>query len=230
MTADRNRYPFIVLEGTDGSGKSTLRNLLHARLNEEGFGCFMVGQHSWLDVEAGRTITAVRQQRAGVARSELTAAYATDKTLHLRHNIIPALHSVAVLADRYIYSDAVYHEALFGVPAEDTLALHDRLGSLRPDAVVFVDARPDVAFGRTITRAKQRRAHESLPILQDLHTVFHRLFVEEKLGGRPVNVIHVDNNAAGPAAMVEHILPALQDLFPQRTGPRSRPEVAARGR
>lgn len=214
MVTDERRYPFIAVEGTDGSGKSTLRNLIHQRLNETGYGCFMVGQHSWLDVDAGRVILAARLQRAGIRRSEITAAYSRDKMLHLRHNIVPALRTVAVLADRYIYSDAVYHEVLYGIPAEETLAAHERLGSIRPDAVIFVDSAPEVAFARTITRGMHRRPHETESTIEGLYARYRELFLGGHPGAHALNLIHVDNNTLGPVDAADRILPALIDLFP----------------
>lgn len=215
---DRPEFPFIAIEGTDGSGKSTLRNLLHERLNAAGYGCFMVGQHSWLDVTAGRVILAARTQRAGVGRDELSTAYATDKMLHQRHNIIPALRTVAVLADRYIYSDAVYHQLLYGIPSAHTLALHARLGTRRPDAVIFVDASPAIAFDRTVTRGMHRRAHETEPIINLLHAAYRDMFFGGALDGHLNKLIHVDNNASEPAEAVERILPELTTLFPTGAG------------
>jgi dTMP kinase len=227
--SDPPRYPFIAIEGTDGSGKSTLRNLLHERLNDAGYGCFMVGQHSWLDLDAGRGSLAARTQQAGISRADVTAAYFTDKVLHQRHNINPALRSVAVLADRYLYSDAVYHEVLYGIPAEETIALHERQGSMWPDAVIFVDALPDVAFGRTVSRGMHRRAHETEPIIDRLHATYRQLFLGGRLAGHAVNLIHIDNNTSQPAEAAEQILPVLQELFPRPADRRTSEGVLAHG-
>ncbi|SDN00389.1 Thymidylate kinase [Lentzea albidocapillata subsp. violacea] len=211
---DPARFPFIALEGTDGSGKSTLRGLLHDGLNSKGRRCFMVGQHGWLDVDAGRVVLAARTQRLGVSRDELMRAYARDKLLHLRENIEPALDTVAVLADRYIYSDAVYHEVLYGIPARATLENHRELGTREPDVVVFVDTDPDVASDRTITRAKSLRPHETPGTLRRLHRAYVELFTGELFTAHGPRVLRVNNNESDPERVAEDVLAELEQLFP----------------
>lgn len=206
-------HPFIALEGTDGSGKSTLRKILHDELNAAGHGCFMIGQHSWLDVAAGRVVLAARTQRNGIGRTELTRAYARDKLLHLRRNVLPALETVAVIADRFIYSDAVYHQVLYGIPAEETLAHHRVLGTVQPDIVVFVDTDPDVAYERAVSRGMSLRAHENRDTLRLLHRGYQAVLTEEALGADGPRIIRLDNNGPDPAATAQALAESLRSLF-----------------
>ncbi|MFE9287978.1 nucleoside/nucleotide kinase family protein [Streptomyces olivaceus] len=211
--SDRRTHPFIAIEGTDGSGKSTLRNLLHDGLNRDGQRCFMVGQHSWLDVDAGRVILAARTQQHGIGRAELMRAYARDKHLHLTRNIQPALATVAVLADRYIYSDAVYHQVLYGIPAEETLAHHRSIGTVQPDVVVFVDTAPSLASDRTVTRGMNLRPHETPETIRALHQGYVDLFSGNRLGPDGPEILRVDNNGTDPEATAQHVLTWLKRFY-----------------
>ncbi|GAA0571999.1 dTMP kinase [Paractinoplanes ferrugineus] len=212
--SDARRYPFIVLEGTDGSGKSTLRRLLHDRLNATGPSCFMVGQFSWLDPDAGRVIMAARTQRTGYSRRDLREAYATDVRLHQLHNIRPALATVPVIADRYIYSHAVYHEVLWGIPMEETLRFHRESDMLRPDAVIFVDTDADIASRRVVTRGQNPRPHENEPTLRRLHRAYQELFLDGRLGDPTLNVIRAENTETAAAETLDAIMPRIRALFP----------------
>ncbi|GAA3885588.1 dTMP kinase [Saccharothrix violaceirubra] len=209
MSGDRGRYPFIAIEGTDGSGKSTLRTLLNRALAESGHRCFMVGQHSWLDVAAGRVIQAARNQQLGFGRDELTRAYAVDKFLHLRENIAPALDTVGVLADRFVHSDVVYHDVLYGIPAARTLDHHRELGTRMPDVVLFVDTDPDVALDRIVKRNKAVRPHETQRTLRRLHAKYLEFFAT----GVP-SVARIDNNGSDPTRAVAAALRAIRRHFP----------------
>lgn len=92
----------IVVEGADGSGRSTQTALLRDWLEESGYATVEVGlKRSTL---AGRELAAAMQ---GHTLSPLTFSlfYATDFADQLEQDIIPALRSdFIVLADRYIYT------------------------------------------------------------------------------------------------------------------------------
>lgn len=97
-------YPgrLIVLEGTDGVGRSTQISLLRRWLESSGVAVFDTGlSRSNL---AGRHL---RQARDGHTMGRMTQAlfYATDFADRLENEMIPALRAgYVVLTDRYVYS------------------------------------------------------------------------------------------------------------------------------
>lgn len=97
-------YPgrLIVLEGTDGVGRSTQINLLKRWLESSGIAVFDTGlTRSNL---AGRHL---REAREGHTMGHITQAlfYATDFADRLENEMIPALRAgYVVLTDRYVYS------------------------------------------------------------------------------------------------------------------------------
>jgi dTMP kinase len=179
-SSDPRRFPFIALEGTDGSGKSTLRVELAAALRAAGFAPIEFGQHSWLSVAAARVIMGNRLARAHAAPEDVVRAYLRDKALHFACNVRPALASGPVVTDRYVLSDVVYHHVLHDVPMERIRALMELEGLPLPDVIIFVDTPPEVAWSRINSRGKQLRPYERRDIITRLHRSY-RAAIEANL-------------------------------------------------
>jgi len=92
----------IVLEGTDGVGRSTQIGLLRQWLEVEGFGVSDTGL-----ARSPLTQPGLDAAKAGhtLGRLTMNLFYATDFADRLENNIIPALKAgFCVLSDRYFYS------------------------------------------------------------------------------------------------------------------------------
>jgi dTMP kinase len=138
----------IVLEGADGSGRSTQIALLTEWLESEGFAVTTTGlRRSALVAQKLDEILA----RNLVTRRTLALLYATDFYDQLEHRIVPALRSgMIVLADRYIYSliargvvrglDGDYLQGIYGM-------------ALRPHLTFWLDIRPEVGFEREFKKS-----------------------------------------------------------------------------
>src|SRR6202045_5442778 len=92
----------IVIEGTDGVGRSTQIRLLKEWLEQQG--------HAVLDTgltRSGLVGKGIKRAKEGhtLGRITLTLFYGTDFSDRLEHEIVPALRAgFVVLTDRYIYS------------------------------------------------------------------------------------------------------------------------------
>jgi dTMP kinase len=123
----------IVIEGTDGVGRSTHVALLRTWLESMGHGVLDTGMTR--SVLAGRGI---KDARAGHTLGRLTTQlyYATDFADRLQNQMLPALHAgFIVLTDRYIYS-AIARAVVRGADPEWTRAIYG-IG-LVPDAVFYL--------------------------------------------------------------------------------------------
>ncbi len=125
----------IVVEGTDGVGRSTQIALLQEWLEEKGFAVASTGlRRSEL---AGKGIDRARQGHT-LSEGVLFLLYATDLADRLESQIIPALRAgIVVLTDRYIYSMIVRAQ----VRGSDPQWIRKSLGfALVPDAVFYLQA------------------------------------------------------------------------------------------
>src|SRR5262245_43655099 len=92
----------IVIEGTDGVGRSTHIEMLQEWLEVQGYGVITTG---WTRSNLMSKTIEVAKEGNILDRWSFTLLYATDFADRLEHQIVPALRSgFIVLADRYIYT------------------------------------------------------------------------------------------------------------------------------
>lgn len=168
--------PFIVLEGCDGAGKTTLREMLRRELEAIGHATVTVGQHSWLHPWYSRALVAARENRRTLPPQLLREAYLHDKRLHGLRNVHPVRSKAIVIADRWFYSDAVYHAALYGIPPEDTLERHRQAGTEVPNLLVHVAIDADCAYERILMRGQHTRHYERPADLRRIVAGYSYLF------------------------------------------------------
>ncbi len=99
-----HRFPgkLFVVEGIDGSGKSTQLMLLHQWLQAEGYGTVF---SEWNSSPLVRNTTKRGKKKHMLTPSTFSLIHATDFADRMEHNIIPLLKAGAVvLCDRYIYT------------------------------------------------------------------------------------------------------------------------------
>ncbi len=126
---------FIVIEGTDGVGRSTQIALLQEWLESLGFAATSTGlRRSTL---TGKGIDRAKQGHT-LSDSVTYLMYATDLADRLETQIIPALRAgMVVLTDRYIYSMIVRAQAR----GADAQWIRKTVGfALVPDAIFYLQA------------------------------------------------------------------------------------------
>lgn len=99
-----HRFPgkLFVVEGIDGSGKSTQLMLLHQWLKSEGYGVVF---SEWNSSPLVRDITRRGKKKHMLTPPSFSLIHATDFADRMERNIIPLLKAGAiVLCDRYIYT------------------------------------------------------------------------------------------------------------------------------
>jgi dTMP kinase len=188
----------IVIEGMDGSGRSTQITLLQEWLESEGFAVQTSGlRRSNL---VGRDIDELLAKNA-VTRLTLALMYATDFFDQIEHRILPALRSgTIVLADRYIFT-LIGRGVVRGINRDYMSGLYAM--ALRPHLTFWLNVRPETAFGREFRKAQAIsywEAGRDMSLSHDLYWSFIRYQTmikrEFEVMAKKHNFIELDGEAS----------------------------------
>lgn len=135
----------IVLEGTDGVGRSTQIALLRRWLEDEGYAVSDTGLRRSPLTGPGLDVA-----KSGHTLSRLTMSlfYATDFADRLENQIIPALKAgFYVLSDRYFYS-IIARDIVRGADPKWAREIYGF--ALKPDLVLYMRANVDTLVNRLV--------------------------------------------------------------------------------
>ena len=163
------RGQFIVLEGTDGCGKSTQIRLLAERLKGLGRDVETVRDPGSTPIgEAIRAVLLNPEFAEMSVRTEMML-YMASRAQLVAERIEPALAAGRVIvSDRFVTSTLVYQGFAGGLDVAEINRLHEyACGGTRPDLVVVVDIPVEVSrtrLGRGLDRmeAKSGAFHEKV--------------------------------------------------------------------
>ena len=191
----------IVIEGMDGSGRSTQIALLQEWLESEGFAVQTSGlRRSNL---VGRDIDELLAKNA-VTRLTLALMYATDFFDQMEHRVLPALRSgTMVLADRFIFT-LVARGVVRGINRDYLNGLYAM--ALRPHLTFWLNVRPETAFAREFKKAQAIsywEAGRDMSLSHDLYWSFIRYQTmikrEFEVMAKRHSFIELDGEASVPA-------------------------------
>ena len=191
----------IVIEGMDGSGRSTQIALLQEWLESEGFAVQTSGlRRSNL---VGRDIDELLAKNAAT-RLTLALMYATDFFDQVEHRILPALRSgTIVLADRFIFT-LIARGVVRGINRDYMSGLYAM--ALRPHLTFWLNVRPETAFGREFKKAQAIsywEAGRDMSLSHDLYWSFIRYQTmikrEFEVMAKRHSFLELDGEASVPA-------------------------------
>lgn len=135
----------IVIEGTDGSGKSTQLELLKKSIQDKSYGV-MVSE--WKTSRLIANVIDDAKERNLLNATTYSLLYAADFADRLENQIIPALKSgFIVLLDRYFYT-ALARDVVRGQDIEWVKNLYEY--APEPDLVFYLDMPVDILLKRII--------------------------------------------------------------------------------
>lgn len=192
---------FFVLEGLDGSGKTTQVQKLSEKLRDEGY-------KVWVTCEPTKSPigTVLRDILTGKMKADprvVSALFATERLNHIleEDGILAHLNQgEVVISDRYYFSSYAYHsveqdlEKIIGENAQNA-------SILSPTATLFLDIHPEKAMERIHERQEEKELYENLERLTAIDQNYKKAF--ERLKGEET-VVFVD--AALPQEEVLHQL------------------------
>ncbi|MFI3300212.1 MAG: dTMP kinase [Candidatus Gastranaerophilales bacterium] len=147
MFEKKHKYEglLIVIEGTDGSGKSTQLELLKRSLQDQSYGV-MVSE--WKTSRLIADVIDDAKDRNLLNATTYSLLYAADFADRLENHIIPALKAgFVVLLDRYYYT-ALARDVVRGQDIEWVKNLYDY--APEPDLVFYLDMPVDTLLKRII--------------------------------------------------------------------------------
>lgn len=203
---------FLVVEGPDGSGKSTLVSGLAERMREAGLDPILVRQ-------PGGTPAAERIREAFLDSTvhfepQTELLYICAARAHLVQEVIrPALAAGRiVISDRYELSTQAYQGAGRGLDRQ-TVALVNAVatGGLRPHLTLVLDIPPEVGLRR------QQQAGKVGDRLERADPAFHQRVAAEYLAASGERVRHL-NGEAPPGDVLEAAWNALTAVAPEWFG------------
>jgi dTMP kinase len=156
--ATPHTYPgrLFVVEGIDGSGKTTQLGLLAKWLTARGHRVFVTEWNSSALVKAA---TKAGKKKNALTPMTFSLLHATDFADRLMYKIIPPLKAgMIVLADRYTYT-AFARDAARSVDRQWVRDLYDF--AVRPDRAVYFRVQIDTALDRLLARRVKLKFYEA---------------------------------------------------------------------
>ena len=202
--------PFIVFEGLDGSGKSTLIRGLEAHLKKQGAESLITREPGGTELgEALReTVTSTKGQ-APTPRTE-ALLYQAIRAQHVDLVIQPALKAKKwVLCDRFRASSVAFQGGARGLKAEDIEWLNEfSTQSLQPDVTVLLDLTVEESSRRLEQRYKNSsESHDRFEQEEkDFHERVRQSYLKQAKGNSTWIVL---DSSKAPQALVEELIQAL---------------------
>ncbi|WP_116105632.1 dTMP kinase [Lewinella sp. IMCC34191] len=200
-----HRPLFIVIEGLDGSGKSTQIDLLRDYFQSHGTACHVTAEPT--DLPTGKLIRSVLRKEISVDPRTLAAMFAADRIEHLFHPEVGILAKLAagyhVVASRYYFSSLAYQSEFVDPGFVASLNSLAKV-TLPADLTIFLDLEPEVSMQRIRNRPGEDELFETLEKLQHVRESFLNAFT---VYGGDENIHHI--NAAGE---INQVAEAIQDL------------------
>jgi dTMP kinase len=151
-------YPgrLIIVEGIDGSGKSTQLQLLHKWLLNLSYRSFFT---EWNSSALVKQTIKIGKKKNLLTPTTFSILHATDFADRLTHLIIPPLKAgMIVLADRYVYT-AFARDVVRGVHNEWVRNLYGF--ATKPDLAIYFKVPIDISLKRILNGRISLKFHEA---------------------------------------------------------------------
>ena len=169
---------FIVLEGTDGAGKTSVINTLKKHCEETEKDVVFVQ-----DPGGTKIGKAIRQVLLNPEFTEMTSLtelllYSASRNQLVTERIMPAIHAgKTVISDRYIYSTLAYQGAEAQIPDKVLRSIINAgANNLYPDHIIFLDLPAEIGLSR-VTGKKDRMEEKGLLYMKKVRELYKKEFL-----------------------------------------------------
>ena len=167
---------FIVFEGVDGSGKSTVCRRVASQLESEGRKVILTAEPTHEGIGAF-----IRSGSAGdISQSTEALLFVADRNDHTEKMMEWVSEGAVVLCDRYFASTVAYQSAKLdgdGTDRDWLLSINSRFTS-GPDATILLDIDPSESLRRVGVRGEGVSKFERLDFLEQVRSNYLRLAKE----------------------------------------------------
>lgn len=181
---------FIVLEGIDGSGKTTQLQRLVQRFETQQQKVYATKEPT--DRPIGKIIRQVLNRELKMSEKTMAALFLADRLDHIENQENGMLSLIEsgtnVVCDRYYLSSYAYHSAY--VPLDWVMAANSECAKLlRPDLIVFLDISPEKSLERLRESRQFLDLYETEERLTKVRTNY---FVAMQRIGQEENILVID--------------------------------------
>jgi len=146
----------IIVEGIDGSGKSTQLQLVKRYLEAKGLQPFFT---EWNSADLVKAVTKKGKKKMALTPMTFSLLHATDFAHRLTHNILPPLKAgMIVLADRYAYT-AFARDVVRGCDRDWVRQVYQF--APRPERAFYFNVPIDVSVSRILSGRAQLKDYEA---------------------------------------------------------------------
>lgn len=145
---------FIVLEGPDGSGKSTMAKMIGEYYKNAGREIVFTREPGGTKISEQIRDIILDNNNIEMAYTTEALLYAASRAQHVAEFIKPHLEQGhVVISERYVYSSIVYQGIGRKLGIQKVKEINDfAIDGLKPDLVLFFDIDPEKALNRKLSR------------------------------------------------------------------------------
>jgi dTMP kinase len=151
---------FITIEGPDGSGKTTIIQMLAENLEREGFEVIATREPGGIEIaEQIRKVILDPDNTEMDSRTE-ALLYAAARRQHLAEKVRPALEKgKIILCDRFVDSSLAYQGHARGLGIDEVYSINEfAIEDMMPELTLYFDIAPEVGLER-INKNKGREVN-----------------------------------------------------------------------
>ncbi len=177
---------FIVIEGLDGSGKTTQAKLLVSKLKKSRAAVYTAEPSLGKIGKFIRNRILYSEPRPPTTVEALL--FAADRIEHIRNEVMPALENgCLVISDRYIYSSLAYQGSA-GLSLEWIQTINKY--AMKPDLALFVDVNPETVLRRLKRKKSVMENFETQRKVRDVYLKYVKNGELTRINGdKPKNVV-----------------------------------------
>lgn len=192
----KNKGIFIVIEGIDGSGKTTLaKNLFNFYKNNNVSSIYTREPFaSSLNLEFRNLFEEYHKKITEKNYFFEYLLFAAERSIHIQKIIKPALlENKLIICDRFLDSSIIYQGLLGSVDLEFINNVYNKTSfNIKPDLTIYCNVDENIALSRIKNRGIDTLDNVILDKISNLKKVYDDFYKEEKFNNK--NVIFLNMN------------------------------------